>query len=140
MVSLSLDTSFNTLAAANAVAAIDEERDDALEARAEAAADEDAAAEERATTFFASKSSKCGRGASLPVSPDKKQFARGDGKETMRACNEDRHPQQGDEKSMRQLLVPPPLPRGAPPRPMGPKAIHRRVRSFGDIDESARYF
>jgi len=155
MLSLSLDASpFNMLAAEEAAAIADGTeardeavaRDDAREARAEAAADEAVAAEAVASSFFAFDAPRYGRGASLTQPPSPAPLL---------------HPRRPQVRDRAATLGTPTLPEslqlptqaeasepsasdasaGKQPRVLAgkrerrQKVVHRRVRSFDDLEQ-----
>ena len=159
MLSLSLDASpFNMLAAEEAAAIADDTeardeavaRDDAREARAEAAADEAVAAEAVASSFFAFDAPRYGRGASLTQPPSPAPLL---------------HPRRPQVRDRAATLGTPTLPESLPeslqlptqaeasepsasdattskqPRVLAgkrerrQKVVHRRVRSFDDLEQ-----
>ena len=162
--SFSLDHSaFNALEADDATADVDGAMDDAIEARAEAAADEYAAAEERAHLFAGFRTPKLARGASLPASPAKANKSDGRVQHHLyhhgveqgapsQAVEPPPTPQQRQQqqqsKPRRQApapagqehRAPPPAAAGSASRRTRQKVVHRRVRSFGDVDEATMFY
>jgi len=139
MTSLSLDHSpFNVLEAEAATEEIEEAqaRDDASEARAEAKADADEAAQAKAQPFLR-HGTKCGRGSSMPTSPTKAAAAGPTAGVARKNSREGRQlalklpPEDGPEDAGS---------RSERPRPpvvahRRAKPVHRRVKSFGDVDD-----